>query len=757
MAIKTAPPEEELKALEEQALEHIAEDGVGKIEDIAVADLAEERPPLPVRRLIAVVCFPVLAAAAMAGGVFIGFSPRIYAAVAGILGVLLAVGASRTRRQSLLYLVSILGLAVIAVLLVLPDGLKNVFDIGAHIRRSIISGDVQRPPVLFDSGWKAITGILLGGLGFACGWLSFEVRRPAISMLLPLPVIAFTAISVPDSDQIPTGLVALVLFAIGLGMLSGTEMGGDESQRRSLAFELRRGLKSLPMVGVVIGALVALTQLNILFPDPLFDPTQEAKKPRTIPLSEVKDRVLFKVSSNITGPWRMGHLDVFDGKDWRLPPFAQTRLKEVPKSGVVDSELTPGVRADFEVAEIGGAVLPGLPNTVGIVADGPKLAFDSRLGNIRLAQGQIEVGTKYSVVAAVIPSVEELRTITGEVPDDIRPFLEIPDPPPAVRDLLAQAPTTSIWDKMDFMRQHFLQTVTSSGSGVPTSVPPSRVDDMLGGSKRGTPYEIVAAQAMLARWAGVPSRIGYGYDGGDQTAEQGILEVRPKHGASFMEVYFPNYKWLPVIGTPLQAETSLSDDPQQFNPNVLATNDVAVKLQVPIALDARTLLFAQIRRIVLIVLPIVIGALLIYYTWPAVHKAFVRARLRNWAHHEGDEARIALAYAEWRDTATDFGYRFDADTPLMFLDRIVEDDEHTELAWLVTRTLWGDLKDGVRAEDALAAEELSRALRRRLAQAHPSSLRAIAAVSRLSLRYPYWPVHVPRGGKEGGELAPAPA
>jgi hypothetical protein len=37
------------------------------------------------------------------------------------------------------------------------------------------------------------------------------------------------------------------------------------------------------------------------------------------------------------------------------------------------------------------------------------------------------------------------------------------------------------------------------------------------------------------------------------------------------------------------------------------------------------------------------------------------------------------------------------------------------------------------------AEELSRALRRRLGQAHPAPVRAIGVVSRLSLRHPYAP------------------
>ena len=75
----------------------------------------------------------------------------------------------------------------------------------------------------------------------------------------------------------------------------------------------------------------------------------------------------------------------------------------------------------------------------------------------------------------------------------------------------------------------------------------------------------------------------------------------------------------------------------------------------------------------------------------------------------------------------------------MFLERVIPDDEHAELAWLVTRSLWGDLRGHVEEDDALAAEELARSLRRRLGQAQPSTLRFVAALSRLSVRHPYAP------------------
>jgi hypothetical protein len=204
-------------------------------------------------------------------------------------------------------------------------------------------------------------------------------------------------------------------------------------------------------------------------------------------------------------------------------------------------------------------------------------------------------------------------------------------------------------------------------------------------------------------------------------------------------VYFNGFGWLPVQGDPLQAKESLSDTPQQFNPNVKISKDVGVKLFIPILTESTPTFFEEIRTFAFRILPPLGGLLLIYYLWPLLYKAFRRARRRTWAAEEGPEARVALAYAEWRDFATDYGYRHQTDTPLLFIRNVVPDDEHSELAWLVTRSLWGDLRGRVTSDDALAAEEITRSLRKRLGSAHPATMRVVAALSRLSVRYPYAP------------------
>lgn len=738
MATTVRPPD--LQEIEEEALSRLGEEE-GQVQSDVESAAEEEsaKPEEPERspyRIAVAVALPTIASALMVGGIFTGVGGRLYALVAGLLGIGLAIAIRRQRSPLALNLLVLLGLFAIGLLMVVPSGIGNIGSLRALVAGAAKSGDVLRPPVGLQPGWQAIIGWVMGTVGFVAAWLAIPVRRPSLGILLPLPVAAFAGISVPEAQQIPSGIAVLGLFAAGLGVLSSANEVESSDERPPLAYEVRKAIRSLPLIAVILVAMFGLSKAGFLFPETLIDPTKEPQRPKTIPLSEVEDRVLFDVEASISGPWRVGSLDVYDGKDWRLPPFAASTPK-VPRNGIVDRDLQPGVKATFTVAGLGGTTLPGLPNMVALVAEGPELAFDSRNAAIKLAQGQVQAGLKYAVTAAALPSVEDLKKVTLSLPKDVEQFAKIGSPPPAVQGLIDQAPKTSKWEEFDFLRTHVLDNVTASGTGIPKSVTPERLNEILSGSD-ASPYEIVAAQAMLARYIGLPSRIGYGYDGGEVI--EGKLQVRPKNGASFVEVYFPGFKWLPIIGTPKKAKPTVGDtSQQQFDPNILPSNEIAVQLYLPVVTAPESILADQIRRALLIGVPLLLLALLIYVTFPALFKAIVRTRRRSAARAAGPRAQVALAYAEWRDYATDFGFSFPTDTPLMFLDRFVEDPEHAELAWLVTRGLWGDLQQGLGIQHVATAEELSRALRRRLAQSQPGTVRTIAFVSRLSVRHPFAP------------------
>ncbi|HLF41419.1 MAG TPA: hypothetical protein VI854_08095, partial [Acidimicrobiia bacterium] len=304
----------ELEVLERGALAHLAEEEghVEQMLDMAALDEAaahvndaDDEPERSPVRLAVAMAFPTLAAAVMAGGVFIGAEARVYAAVAGVLGVALAVGAARFRSPAASNAVVVGGLFAIGLLMVTPSGLGEVASVRRLAAQAAASGDVLRPPVELTAGWQAILGWLMGIVGFAAAWVAVVVKKPSIGLLLPLPVAAIAGISVPEADQVASGLVVLVLFAIGLGVLSGTQAGdGEGAEKMPPGYEVRRALRALPLIAAVTAGLYGLAQTDFLFPDPAIDPAQEPQKPKTVPLSEVADRVLFTAEAQISGPWR---------------------------------------------------------------------------------------------------------------------------------------------------------------------------------------------------------------------------------------------------------------------------------------------------------------------------------------------------------------------------------------------------------------------------------------------------------------------
>jgi hypothetical protein len=735
---------EDFETIEARASEHLADEGGHLEEDLEVAASrgAGEEAPLegsPLRLAVAV-ALSTIGAAVMVGGVFIGASARVFASLAGVAGVALAAGASRIRRPTTTNIVIAVGLLVIGLLAVVPTGLSNLGSLRTLVSISTRNGSVTRPPVRFDAGWHSIVAWLLAIVGFAAAWVALELRRPAIGLLIPLPMAAVAGISVPKHAQVSSGIVVLALFAVGLGLVSSTRGVRDEEEKPPLGYELRRAGRGLVFIAVITGALIGLAQANILFPKPIIDPTKQPQRPHTAPLNPADDRILFEATPP-TGPFRTGSLDVYDGTYWRLPPFADSKLRDVPTSGIVDPTLPTGTAATITIRGLSGAVLPTLPNTVGIVARG-RLAYDARNGNIRESEGSVAPGFTYQVAAAPLPKIADLEADTDPLPPSVEQFTQVPPPPPAVVDLLdrARAQYSNKWDQYFFLFNAVRNTVTASGEGVATAVTPARVQDMLAGSKQGSPFEIVAAEALLARWDGVPSRIAYGYDivHGDHVLD-GKFQAHPNDGATFVEVYFPRFEWVPLNAPPKRARPTVGTNPnnQQVNPQVLPSNDIGVQLYLPVLTQPASVLGRQLLVILGIVFPAVLLLLLLYYLYPALAKARLRSKRRTAARAAGPRARIALAYSEWRDYATDFGYAHSGDTPLAFLERFVPDEEHSELAWLVTRTLWGDLQGEVDNDLALYAEELSRTLRRRLADAHPATVRFVAAVSRLSVRNPY--------------------
>ena len=675
------------------------------------------------------------AAALTVGGIFGSWGARLFCLLAGALGVGWAALAARSPKRRTLYQAALPFVIAAASVVSLTVGAEGgPANLPSLVREAIKSGNLLRPPIPFDAGWRPVLLVVMVLLGFAAGAAASVFERPRLALVVPLPLLGLAAISQPEQGQALAGLLAVLPVIGALAVLFGSEGGGVSQLSRD--FELRRMIKAaFYVVGIVVAITVLNSTTSVLFPAPAYNPAQEAQKPKPVPLGAAEDRVLFEIDGPITGPWKMGSLDEYDGSAWRLPPYDPKKLKAVPAGGVIDPKRGTDVTVSFTVRDLGvNSTLPGVTGPTKF--EGPadrKFLFDPRAGTFRVPSGRVPTGLTYKQSLPTYPTPEQLRVAAAAKTD--RVYTEIPPPPRAVRELLNVAPSDP-WDRLDFMLRKLTEVVVAAGAGEPKDVPPAKVQQLLAGNHEGSPYEIVAAQAMLARWAGMPSRIGFGFDGLQE--ENGVRTVRPQNATQWLEVNFEGHGWIPIITQPPKAKASLDNDATaKFDPAIQAGSDVAVQVYIPVKVKTLVQLYQQVRRVLAAVLPIVVLLLGLYLATPWMLKTWRRAKRRRWAEEIGPEAVIAVEYCELRDLATDLGIGDPYATPIEYLDFVAEDEEHEEMAWLVTKALYGEMRGECRAEDASAARELGDSIRQRLMKAQPLQSRALAMITKLSLQQPY--------------------
>ena len=688
----------------------------------------------PVGRPLAVATLSTAAAAMMAGGIFGSWPARLTALLGVLIGVAWTWYCVRKPKNTLLKQPFVILIAFGIGLLSLvptPGGPGRVFSL---MRSAVSSGQLLRPPVPFDPGWRPILILLFALLGFATAWVAVAFRRAQLALVLPLPVLALAAISQPAKGQFLSGLLGFVPLLIALGLL----FGGDRDAVSDLgtAFEIRRAIKSTPLVVGGIVLLVVLGKSNFLFPKPVFNPVQKPQKPKSIPLGKVRDRVLFTISGPIDGPWKIGDLDTYAGNYWLLPPFDPKDDIKPPSDGTVDKAGNGDVAVTFKSGDLGNtAVLPGVVDPRKVTGAGSGVVYNVRTGTVRFPTQRVPQGLTYQMTLPKYPTAAQLQA-AGPLTDHVDPnLLKVPAPPPAVRKLLGGAPNNP-WLRLDYLRKALNDVVISSGAGDPSQpVSTDKVQQIFAGNHLASPYQIVATEALLARWAGVPSRIGYGFDGFNN--EHGLKTVRPKNAANWLEVYFQGHGWIPLIGNPPRAQSSLKPDKNAVTLKIPVATNVAVQIYIPVEVPNLRLLYQLIRHILFQVLPVVAGAFLLYLLTPSIRRWQRRRKRRAWALKQGPREEIAVEYAELRDALSDLNIGDVFDTPLEFLDRVAPDDEMTELAWLVTRCTYGDMILTVTDSDVEAAREMVHSCRRRISRAQPFQSRVLAFLSRASLRDPY--------------------
>lgn len=696
-----------------------------------------KRPVNPTITSIAVLLSSA-AAGFMAAGVFRGVLPKLIGLIGPIVGTGVIALSYRTRRpSSIQYLVLPVALAA-GALVVLPFTTGGTANLPSLVLEAVETGGVAQPPIPFDPGWRFILVVLTAIVAASAASLAIALNRPTLGVVIPLPVVFAAALVQPAKSTVLTSAVALALIVTSMAVSYGADLEQDDATTGR--FETRRLLNAAGIGALLVAILVAVNQAGFLFP--ATDDTRVSPPRRPEPQPPASDRVVFRVTAGSPGPWRLGVLDVYQDGAWMLPPYDLARFEPLDADGatsVPPRAPTPGdpdgaarVRAEFEIVDVEGHVIPGIAGATTVVRDGFAVTYDPRTEMLRLPDGRAQKGMRYSVEAPPPPNGAQLAA-SGTPPPALDEFLDVPPAPPEIEALLRRAPE-SPFTRLQFVRDELYKQVIAAGAGQPVDVPPFRVAEMLAGSE-ATPYEITAAEGLLARWAGIPARIGYGFYGGER--EGNGFEIHPRHGATWLEAYFDGYGWVAVIGTPPRAKASLSDAEKQDNPEIRPSERLALKVYAPVRRESVRLLFEVVRYWLVRAVPAALLSVLAWGFFPGAVKAARRWRRRRWARAGGPSDEILVAYTEFRDAAHDLNVGDPTVTPLRFLDHVDIDVEHAELAWLTTRTLWGDLARDVRPEDADIAREMARSVTKRLRRAQPVIAQVVAIGTRASLREPF--------------------
>ncbi len=677
-------------------------------------------------------------AAWMVGGIFRGPEARLVAFLGVALGVGLVFAATRFRLAVLQYLVLPAALVVGALLMSSVSG-AGTSSLPALVKDAVTSSQVLQPPIDFAPGWQLILVVVLALLSSAAATLALSWRRPRLAVAVPAPLTIVAALAQPAGTAVVTSAVAVGFVLIALATSYAADGVGETFDA---GFELRRIGRSLLVGVLLVAALIAASKVSFLFPE---SDSRRVVPPRRPPISPPQPDVpLYTVRGDLAGPLRVGVIDVYDLKEkaWLLPPVDSQRLQRL----TLPTEL-PGAPAangtpkavSVTVQQATGRLLPAPAGARSVKGDATA-DLDPRTQVLSLTGRPVFTGLTYEVSANPAPTGPQLSALAElEVPTGITEFLTAPTVPPAVEALLAKAPQQP-FARLQALRVELYKTFVASGAGKPTDVSAERVVELLGGAT-GNPYELTASEALLARWAGVPARIGFGYytAGAEPGAE---VTFRPKNAATYLEAWFGPYGWVPIVGTPPKAQQSLSNNQRDNDSTITAADELGINVYLPVLRPDRLPIYAYARYFLVRALPVVtlLGLTLLLY--PLVLKRVRRRRRARWALAHGPAGAIAVAYAGLRDQMLDLALPGRRTTPLELLEQVAEDEEHAELAWLVTRGLWGDLRGSLTEEDSATAVQLASSVTRRLTKAQPETARLLAAVARASLRDP-WSTELP--------------
>jgi transglutaminase-like putative cysteine protease len=545
--------------------------------------MARRTDPTPGhQRLLGLLAVAGLAAAtAFAfGRVFAGRLPTWELVAAALASV--AIAALFERRGLLVAtLASLAGLALAITWIVLPQtawyGLPTLRTLRAVGRSLEYVGQQARvrvapTPALPPLMLAAVTAVWTAS--FSAHALAIRAGSPLLAVLPPIALVGFADTVVDDGARPVYAVVLLcaalaVIFSDGVRRIRqwGPVWSGSRTRRLGASVKGSRPVAAF----VVLAAVLVPGILPGFRSGPLVDLSTEGGEGFGLDpfvsiqaqLDEQEARDLFEVRAEDGTYWRLYALDLFDGGTFTSSDrFAEERGLEFISPAVLPNQADDTPQAapsrSYVFRVLSDIAAPWLPmphrSEMLTLTDGG-VTYDNFL-NQAVRDGGLEEGFEYSVKAReVLPTAEQLDLASTKflTPEQYGVWTDLPVAfDPRIEDIAKQwtAGETNPYRQIVAIQRRF-----QSDFGYDRAV--ELVDDgdtsallqFLTETKVGGCQQFAVSMAALVRSLGYPARTAVGYQSGTET-QDGTFLVQTKDAHAWVEVYFPDFGWLPFEPTP---------------------------------------------------------------------------------------------------------------------------------------------------------------------------------------------------------------
>ncbi|HEX4979985.1 MAG TPA: DUF3488 and transglutaminase-like domain-containing protein [Acidimicrobiales bacterium] len=483
----------------------------------------------------------------------------------------------------------------------LPHTLRVAVD---ELRGAREAFEVVQAPTDAAPGFVLALVLAVGVAAFMADWAAFRLNT-AIEALVPaFTLFVFTAALGTDRHRVPSvvGFAATALAFLVVHRLT------TRSRLAWFGGRPARGPAAIARAAGILGggALLAGFVLGPAMPgygsEPLADyrnegPSGPSSRSTVSPLVDIRGRLVeqsdlevFTVAANQRAYWRLTSLDTFDGQIWK----SNATYRSAGRDLGTDEALVPGlqtVRAtqEFTIGALDSIWLPAAfrPEEIDGI-DG--VSYNPDTASL-ITDDATSDGATYTVESVVPTGIaaETLATAPARAPAPVvERYLALPEIARPVAALARDitAPHATPYGKaralQDFFRGGSFTYELSARQGHDAGA----LANFLFRTRRGYCEQFAGAYAVLARLAGLPTRVAVGFTPGE-LGPDGLYHVRDEHAHAWPEVYLHGFGWTlfeptPGRGAPNASSwTGQAEEQDESGPSTTPSTATTVAPQSP--------------------------------------------------------------------------------------------------------------------------------------------------------------------------------